>query len=99
MCILVTLHADKVNIIAVRCNSRQIPYLLPQIFYMQFVAAIAAVCPLRSEASHRSEMVSQLLFGEGAEVLEAGKDFTKIRCLYDRYEAWVQTSQLTEVDE
>ena len=44
---------------------------------MQYVVAIVAVCPLRSEASHRSEMVSQLLFSEGAEVLEAGKDFTK----------------------
>lgn len=66
---------------------------------MQYVMAIAAVCPMRSEASHRSEMVSQLLFGEGAEVLEAGKDFTKLKCLYDGYEGWVQTSQLAEVDE
>ncbi|TKK70987.1 NlpC/P60 family protein [Ilyomonas limi] len=66
---------------------------------MQYVVAIVAVCPLRSEASHRSEMVSQLLFGEGAEVLEAGKDFTKVKCLYDGYEAWAQTSQLAEVDE
>jgi len=66
---------------------------------MQYVVAIVAVCPLRSEASHRSEMVSQLLFGEGAEVLETGKDFTKIKCLYDDYEGWAQTSQLAEVDE
>lgn len=66
---------------------------------MQYAVAIVAVCPLRSEASHRSEMVSQLLFGEGAEVLEVGKEFTKIKCLYDGYEAWAQTSQLAEVDE
>lgn len=66
---------------------------------MQYVVAIVAVCPLRREASHRSEMVSQLLFGEGAEVIEVGKDFTKIKCLYDAYEAWAQTSQLAEVDE
>ncbi len=66
---------------------------------MQYVVAIVAVCPLRSEASHRSEMVSQLLFGEGAEVLEVGKDFTKIRCHYDGYEGWAQGSQLAEVDE
>lgn len=72
---------------------------MPQIFFMQYVVAIAAVCPIRSEASHRSEMVSQLLFGEGAEVLEAGKEFTKIKCVYDGYEGWVQTSQLAETDE
>jgi len=66
---------------------------------MQYVVAIVAVCPLRSEASHRSEMVSQLLFGEGAEVLEVGKEFTKVKCLYDGYEGWAQGSQLAEVDE
>ena len=65
---------------------------------MQYTVAIAAVCPLRSEASHRSEMVSQLLFGEGAEVLEVEKDFTKIKCLYDNYEGWAQNSQLAEID-
>lgn len=66
---------------------------------MLYVVAIVAVCPLRSEASHRSEMVSQLLFGEAAEVLETGKEFTQIKCLYDDYTAWAQTSQLTEVSE
>ena len=64
---------------------------------MQYVVAIVAVCPLRSEASHRSEMVSGLLFG--AEVLEVTKDFTRIKCMYDGYEGWAQTSQITETDE
>ncbi len=68
-------------------------------YYMQFVVAIVAVCPLRGEASHRSEMVSQLLFGESAAVLEREKDFTKIKCLYDNYEGWAQDSQLAEVEE
>ena len=66
---------------------------------MQFVVCIVAVCPLRSEASHRSEMVSSLLFGEAAEVLEITKDFIKIRCLYDDYTGWAQTNQLTKTDE
>ena len=66
---------------------------------MPFVMCIVAVSPLRSEASHRSEMVSQLLFGEAAEVLEAAKDFTKIKCLYDDYVGYTQTSQLAEANE
>ncbi len=66
---------------------------------MAFVISVVAVCPLRSEASHRSEMVSGLLFGEAAEVLETAKDFTKIKCLYDDYTGWAQTSQLAEVSE
>ncbi len=66
---------------------------------MLFVIAIVAVCPLRSEASHRSEMVSALLLGEAAEVLEKEKDFIKIRCLYDNYVGWAQASQLVEAAE
>lgn len=66
---------------------------------MSFVVCIVAVCPLRSEASHRSEMISALLLGEAAEVLEREKDFIKIRCLYDDYIGWAQASQLVEVSE
>ncbi len=66
---------------------------------MSFVICIVAVSPMRSEASHRSEMVSQLLFGEAAEVLQKQTDFIKIRCLYDDYVGWAQASQLIEVNE
>lgn len=65
---------------------------------MTYVACITATAPLRAEASHRSEMVSQLLFGEFARVLETTKDFVKLVTLYDNYEGWCQTSQLTPVD-
>lgn len=61
---------------------------------MDYVVAIAAVCPMRSEPSHKSEMVSQLLLGEAGEMLEEQGDFTKIRCLYDEYEGWCTNSQL-----
>jgi len=53
-----------------------------------------AVAPIRREASHRSEMTSQLLLGECCELLETDGDFIKIRCLYDGYEGWCQRSQL-----
>ncbi len=54
---------------------------------------------MRLEASHRAEMVSQLLFGETAKVLESTKDFTKIQCIYDDYIGWCQTSQLVAIPE
>jgi hypothetical protein len=66
---------------------------------MAFVTCIVPVAPLRKEDAHRSEMVSQLLFGETAEVLEEGKAFVRVRCLYDGYEGWCQLSQLTSIDE
>lgn len=56
---------------------------------------LLSVIPMRKEASHRSEMVSQLLFGEYVEILEEEKDFTRVKCLYDNYEGWVQANQLT----
>ncbi|MES2005740.1 MAG: C40 family peptidase [Bacteroidota bacterium] len=64
---------------------------------MSFVICMVPVAPLRKEDAHRSEMVSQILFGELAEVLEERKLFTRIRCLYDGYEGWCQTSQLIAI--
>ena len=64
---------------------------------MSFVSPIVPVIPLRSEAAHRSEMVSQFLFGEVAELLERSKDFSKIRILKDQYIGWCQSNQVLEI--
>ena len=66
---------------------------------MTFVVCIVPISPMRKEAAHRTEMVSELLFGEVAEVLEESKGFTKLLCLYDGYEGWCQSSQLTGIDD
>ncbi len=55
---------------------------------------ITAVAPLRAEPSHRSEMISQLLFGEQADELEIKGDFVRIKNRYDGYEGWCQRKQL-----
>jgi gamma-D-glutamyl-L-lysine dipeptidyl-peptidase len=57
---------------------------------------IVPVAPLRAEASHKSEMVSQLLFGELCDLLESTKDFLKVKARYDGYEGWCQRSQLVD---
>ena len=62
------------------------------------VACITAVSQMRKEPLHSSELISELLLGEFAEVLETSKDFLKIKCLYDNYEGWCQRKQLTEVN-
>jgi hypothetical protein len=66
---------------------------------MEAVVSIVPVCHLRKEASHRSEITSQLLFGELAEKLDTSGDFTQVRCLYDGYEGWCQTAQLVAIGE
>jgi cell wall-associated NlpC family hydrolase len=57
-----------------------------------------SVLPLRKEPSHRSEQVTQLLFGEKAEILEVTeKDWAKVRIEWDGYEGWCRFSQITTV--
>lgn len=65
---------------------------------MKIIACTVAIAPLRKEASHRSEMVSQLLLNETAELLEEEKQFTRVRCLHDDYEGWIANNQLKAVD-
>jgi len=54
---------------------------------------------MRKEAAHRSEMVSQVLFGEYVSITEEKDDFVFVKCLFDGYEGWVQANQLQTVKE
>lgn len=51
-------------------------------------------CPLRSSNSSSSEMVSSLLFGETAELIETVDDWFKVKCDHDGYEGWVSSSTM-----
>lgn len=53
------------------------------------------VLPIRSEPSERSEMTTQLLFGEQFECLENQDSWTLIRNQADGYEGWATTKMLT----
>ena len=52
-----------------------------------------SLVPVRKEPSDRSEMVTQLLFGEHFEVTEKKNLWRKIRTTYDNYEGWVDEKQ------
>lgn len=58
-----------------------------------------AIIPLRFEPSDRSEIVSQVLFGEHFEILEQLKQWTRIRMQYDDYEGWIDSKQLQLISE
>ena len=64
---------------------------------MQYIFCTVAVAPMRKEPSHRSEMVSQLLFGEYGFVLEQKEEFVLIKGLFDGYEGWCAMNQVTFV--
>lgn len=48
-----------------------------------------SLLPIRAQASHRSEQVTQLLYGESFKVLERRDDWLLIRSEPDGYEGWV----------
>ncbi len=47
--------------------------------------------PLRSAPSHRSEMVSQLLFGERFQIIDSAASWLKIETLFDLYTGWIDS--------
>jgi len=58
-----------------------------------------AIIPLRFEPSDRSEIVSQVLFGEHFEVLEQQKQWSRIKMHFDGYEGWVDSKQYQIISE
>jgi hypothetical protein len=57
------------------------------------------IVPVRSEASDKSEMVSQLLFGETFKIIETTPKWIKIQAFYDAYEGWIDQKQYQEITE
>lgn len=63
-----------------------------------FAVCSVSVLPIRKEPAHRAEQVSQMLWGERAEVFTTDKNgWSYIRCEWDNYEGWVKDSQLVRI--
>ena len=58
-----------------------------------------SLVPLRFEASDKSELVSQLLYGDHFKILEKRKNWSKIRLGYDDYEGYIDNKQFVEISE
>jgi gamma-D-glutamyl-L-lysine dipeptidyl-peptidase len=66
---------------------------------MEFGICLQTVIPVRSEPSHRSEMVTQVLFGELLRILFIEKDWIKVTLAYDDYEGWICLNQVQVLTE
>lgn len=66
---------------------------------MEFRVCCVPVAPMRREPSHKSEMISQLLFGEKTILTETSEGWLRVKAKYDDYEGWVQRGQLLVIDE
>ncbi|MEZ2444131.1 C40 family peptidase [Chitinophaga sp. RCC_12] len=67
---------------------------------MPYAIVIVPVAPLRSATSHKSEMISQLLWGAAVEITETAPDgWVKIKNQYDGYTGWATAAHLETIDE
>lgn len=64
---------------------------------MQYGICNLSIIPLRLEPLDRSELVSQVLYGEHFKVLEQRKSWSKIRVAFDNYEGWIDNKQFLEI--
>ncbi len=82
--------------VGLSCNLRRVYSALFMI--LAYSICNTSIAPLRKEPSHRSEQVSQLLYGEKAEIIEVDEhSWARIRTDWDEYDCWCKVSQLTVV--
>ena len=71
---------------------------MPKIKIMEEFGFCNLTCiPVRAEASERSEMVNQLIFGEIFEIVDAIKGWKLIRGALDKYEGFIDEKQFLEI--
>ncbi|MCE5347822.1 MAG: C40 family peptidase [Bacteroidales bacterium] len=52
--------------------------------------------PLRSGPSHKSEMLSQILFGERYTVIDKSGNWIKIETIFDNYTGWIDINHMQQ---
>lgn len=66
---------------------------------MKYGIGNLSIAPLRAEASDKSELVTQLLYGEHFKILEKRKKWSFIQVAFDRYKGWIDNKQFQVIDE
>lgn len=65
---------------------------------MSFGICHLSVVPVRKEPSDKSEMTTQLLFGETVAISESYQGWLKIRIITDNYEGWIDGKQILKIE-
>ena len=66
---------------------------------MQYGIFSLSIVPMRSEPTDKSELVTQILYGEVCKVLEVRKKWSRIRLAFDNYEGWIDNKQFEFISE
>lgn len=65
--------------------------------FLEFGIANISIIPVRIEPSEKSEMVTQVLFGELFEIIRSDEKWAKIRIAYDGYEGWADKKMIEPI--
>lgn len=63
---------------------------------MDFFICENVFVPLRSGPSHKTEMLSQVLFGEKYQIIDKLGHWLKIRTLFDNYSGWIDMNHVQQ---
>lgn len=66
---------------------------------MRYGICTLSIVPMRKEASHSSELVSELLFNDIYKIIDENEEWLKIQCMYDSYEGWIRKLQHYEISD
>jgi len=66
---------------------------------MQYGVCPLSIVPVRALANDRSEMVTQLLYGDAFEVISKQKNWLYICIAFDKYEGWIDAKQAFSIEE
>jgi gamma-D-glutamyl-L-lysine dipeptidyl-peptidase len=71
--------------------------LHPNLSRMKFGIVLHSLVPIRKEPQEESEMVSQLVFGEGIRVISENDGWTQIITQFDDYPGWIDSRLYREI--
>jgi hypothetical protein len=64
---------------------------------MEYGACNLSIVPIRAEPSDKSEILSQLLFGDCFEIIEQTDKWVQIKTCFDEYLGWIDSKQFTSI--
>ncbi|HEY0057094.1 MAG TPA: C40 family peptidase [Pedobacter sp.] len=64
---------------------------------IEYGACNLSVIPLRTAASDKSEILTQLLFGDCFKILESADKWVRIKTCQDEYEGWIDIKQFISI--
>ena len=66
---------------------------------MRYGISNLSIVPVRSEPREKSEMCTQILFGEHYTIIDENAKWCQIKLAFDGYEGWIDRKMVNEIDE